>query len=79
MIESVLTYVGGTKIRDSKYSRSTSYWSTTVTKMPEKETDNVDYGFFAVSMNYETKYINLTEIQPDSWVYAVYARCVARY
>ncbi len=79
LIESVLTYVGGTKIRDSKYSRSTSYWSTTVTKMPEKETDNVDYGFFAVSMNYETKYINLTEIQPDSWVYAVYARCVARY
>ena len=79
LIESVLTAVGGTKIRDSKYSRSTSYWSTTVTKMPEKETDNVDYGFFAVSMNYENKYINLKEIQPDSWVYAVYARCVARY
>ena len=79
LIESVLTEVGGTKIRGSKYSKSTSYWSTTVTKMPEKETDNVDYGFFAVSMNFEDKYITLRELQPDGWVYVVDARCVARY
>ena len=79
LIESVLTAVGGTKIRGSKSSRSTSYWSTTVTKMPEKETDNVDYGFFAVSMNFEDKYITLRELQPDGWVYVVDARCVARY
>ena len=77
LIESVLTYMGGMKIHDNKYSSVKSYWSTTVTKMPEIET--VDYGFFAVSMNFEDKYINLKELQPNGWVSAVDARCVAKY
>ena len=79
LIESALTEVGGMKIHDNKYSKTTGYWSTTVAKMPENELDNVDYGFFSVWLSFSGDGIYFREVAPDGDLYAEDTRCVARY